>query len=105
MSFKHMPGVEDCLLCHSSDSPDRLNLMDGTLVQIDEMYRVCGQCHGKVEYEWERNLHGKITGGWKAERVRWICGQCHDPHSPKFKPMEASEGPRLSPYVIRKDHE
>jgi predicted CXXCH cytochrome family protein len=103
ISLHHMPEVGRCLLCHSSRSPNQLNLKDGTLVTIDQVPQLCGQCHGKIFVRWSQGLHGKEVGTWNANKIRWTCSECHDPHSPKFKPMEAVANPPMSPYVIPKE--
>lgn len=103
MVFKHMPEVKECRLCHSTVKPNQLNLLDGTIVKIDEMSQLCGQCHGKIEYDWGRGLHGKITGSWRDKRSRLLCSECHNPHAPKFPFMEAVSTPFQSEYVIPKE--
>lgn len=101
--FKHMPEHTDCRVCHSSKQPDRLNLLDGTLIGYDEMPRLCGQCHGKIEFEWGKGLHGKTVGSWRDQRSRLLCAECHEPHAPKFRSMEAIATPVQSKYVIPKE--
>lgn len=103
ISFRHMPEISECRTCHSAEKPNRLNLLDGTLIGFDEMPRLCGQCHGKIEFEWSRGLHGKLIGSWQADKkISLLCSECHEPHAPKFRPMEAVAAPFQSKYVIPK---
>ena len=102
LTFKHMAEVRECKICHNPHNPDQLILADGTPVSYDEMPRVCGQCHGKIEYEWNRGMHGKQVGSWNGQKIRWMCAECHEPHAPKFRSYEAVATPFLSDYVIRK---
>jgi hypothetical protein len=80
-----------------------LNLQEGTLISYNETVKICGQCHGKVAYNWSLGSHGKNSGNWRGgTRNRWTCTQCHNPHAPKFPKMEAIMTPYQSPNVIEK---
>ena len=100
--FKHMEEVRKCTFCHSSSSPNQLNLLDGTLISYNEIYRLCGQCHGKVKYNWEHGMHGSLAGHWDGERTIFNCSICHNPHSPKFEPMEPKPNEYTPKYLIHK---
>lgn len=89
-----MPEMESCSFCHSARFPDKLNLLDGETVSYNEAYKLCGQCHGKKNYDWESGMHGKMLGGWNLKRSILDCSECHDPHNPEFKPMKASPAPQ-----------
>ncbi|MBL7031846.1 MAG: hypothetical protein ISR97_01540 [Nitrospira sp.] len=83
-----------CLDCHSDTSRDKLRLINGNLIEFNEYYRVCEQCHKKVIREWKMGVHGKRTGNWNGEKQHWQCTQCHDPHNPPFKAVEPMPAPR-----------
>lgn len=83
-----------CLDCHSANSRDKLRLINGNLIEFNEYYRVCEQCHKKIVREWKMGVHGKRTGSWNGEKLRWQCTQCHNPHNPPFKAMEPMPAPR-----------
>ena len=102
-SFHHMPQVKECRICHSYQNTDSLNLLDGTIVAYDQMNLVCKQCHGRVEREWQLGLHGRQWGQWNGAQSRVLCGECHNPHSPKFKPMQTVADPFKSGHVINKE--
>ena len=103
--FKHMPEVKNCTLCHSTQRPDQLNLQDGTLISYNENPKLCGQCHGKIAFQWELGRHGKDVGSWGGDKTRWTCTECHHPHAPKFPSMDSVAQPHESPYVIKKEKE
>jgi hypothetical protein len=104
MVFRHMEEVRECRTCHHPYRPDSLVGHDGTEIPFDQMQKVCGQCHGKIEYDWNRGLHGKQTGSWQGAKSRWTCAQCHNPHAPKFPLMEAVDSKPVPPAVIRRSH-
>ena len=85
-----------CLDCHSPDNRNELRLLNGTLINFDEYYRVCEQCHKRIYREWKAGVHGKRTGHWNGEKQWMHCTQCHNPHNPPFqaiKPEPAPEKP------------
>jgi nitrate/TMAO reductase-like tetraheme cytochrome c subunit len=83
-----------CLDCHSVKKRDSLRLLNGKLVQFDEYYRLCEQCHKRVYREWKMGVHGKRTGHWNGEMQYMHCTQCHNPHNPPFKPLKPMPAPR-----------
>lgn len=94
MVFQHMPEVWNCYLCHSYQQPNALNLLDGTLLSYNDAPTLCGQCHGIVKRDWDQAFHGKVSGGWKGERTKFACTDCHDAHNPKFPKMTAFPPPQ-----------
>ncbi len=89
-----------CLDCHSENNRDKLRLLNGTLINFDEYYKLCEQCHKRVYREWKMGVHGKRTGHWNGENEHWQCTQCHDPHNPPFKPLKPEPAPR-KPLEVR----
>lgn len=102
MVFKHMEEIQECRTCHDTSRLNALILSDGTSIPYAEAPRLCGQCHGKIEFEWNRGLHGNQTGHWNGEKKRWSCSKCHEAHAPKFRAMQAIETPPLSKHIIRR---
>lgn len=102
LKFKHLSEVRLCRTCHDPANPNHLVLLNGTSITFDEVPQLCGQCHGKIGFNWTRGLHGKQVGSWNGEKTRWVCTECHNPHAPKYKPMETVLNPPMSDYVIRK---
>jgi len=88
-----------CLDCHDAQQRDFLHLADGTLIEFNESYRLCGQCHGTVFRDWKVGIHGKRTGDWNGDKHYLLCVHCHDPHSPSFKPIHPFPAP-IPPQVI-----
>jgi len=63
------------------------------LIDFNESYKLCGQCHGPKLRDWEAGIHGRRTGQWNGEKEYLLCAHCHDPHSPKFPPMKPEPAP------------
>jgi hypothetical protein len=85
-----------CFNCHDRRNRERLTLHDGTTIGFDEVPRLCSQCHGTVFRDWQRGTHGKTMGSWDAasgRQHRLNCNDCHDPHSPAYKPIAPLPGP------------
>ncbi len=89
-----------CLDCHSANNRDKLRLINDKLIEFNEYYRVCEQCHKRIIREWKMGVHGKRTGNWNGEKLYWQCTQCHNPHNPPFKAIEPMPAPRR-PLAIR----
>lgn len=83
-----------CLDCHDADDRDKLRLASGRKIGFDVSYLLCGQCHGTKLRDWRAGVHGKRTGMWTGERKYLLCVHCHNPHSPRFAPIE----PKPAPY-------
>lgn len=82
-----------CLRCHDKDDRNSLRLSNGVLVDFEESWRLCTQCHGQRLEEWQAGVHGKRTGHWWGPKQTWTCVACHDPHAPRFKPIEPKPPP------------
>jgi len=88
-----------CLRCHDLMDRDRLHLADGALIEFAESWRLCTQCHGKKLADWRAGVHGKRTGHWRGPKEYRTCVECHNPHTPKFAPLEPKPPP-LAPTQI-----
>ncbi|MFH0822697.1 MAG: hypothetical protein V2B18_08080 [Pseudomonadota bacterium] len=78
-----------CLDCHHPVERDfLLPLSDGTPIPFDKSFRLCGKCHGTKYRDWRYGIHGRRTGSWDGKKEYYLCTQCHNPHSPKFKSLE-----------------
>ena len=84
----HAESQRGCLDCHDAQNRDVLHLANGTPVPFEKSYRLCGQCHGPRLRDWRLGIHGKRTGSWDGRKEYMLCAHCHDPHSPRFKPMK-----------------
>ncbi len=82
-----------CLDCHDAVNRDQLHLADGRPVKFTESYRLCGQCHGPTLRNWQAGEHGKRTGSWSGAKQYLLCPSCHNPHSPRFKPLKPLRPP------------
>jgi len=91
--FDHDSENRWCLDCHDMNSRDSLKLASGKLLDFKESYKLCGQCHGEKLRDWKIGVHGKRTGDWNGEKKYYLCVHCHNPHSPKFKPIKPEPPP------------
>ncbi len=78
-----------CLDCHDNAKRDVLHLVNGETVPFTESYRVCGQCHGDKYRDWRAGVHGKRVGSWSGAKTYFLCVNCHNPHSPRFRGVQA----------------
>jgi hypothetical protein len=84
-----------CLDCHNSDDRNFLQpLSDGKPIKFEQSYLLCGKCHGTKFRDWRNGIHGKRTGSWNGEKTYYRCVTCHNPHTPKFKPIEPMPPPQ-----------
>jgi hypothetical protein len=83
-----------CLDCHDPQNRNYLlALSDGKPIAFDKSYLLCGKCHGTIYRDWRYGIHGKRTGNWNGEKTYYLCVSCHDPHSPRFKPLQPKPPP------------
>jgi len=94
--LQHGPKSRWCLDCHDNARRDFLHLTNGELVPFTESYRLCGQCHGDKYRDWRVGVHGRRTGQWNGQKTYFLCVNCHNPHTPKFKALKP-EPPPLEP--------
>lgn len=84
-----------CLDCHDSEDRNHLlSLSDRKPISFDKSYLLCGKCHGTKFRDWREGIHGKRTGYWNGVKTYYLCVNCHDPHSPKYKPIEPMPPPK-----------
>jgi hypothetical protein len=91
--FRHDAEHRWCLDCHDNANRDVLHLSNGDPVPFTESYRLCGQCHGDKYRDWRWGVHGKRIGMWDGDKTYFLCVNCHNPHSPKFKPLKPKPVP------------
>jgi hypothetical protein len=91
--LKHDEEHRWCLDCHDATDRDSLHLASGERVGFDESYRLCGQCHGEKLRDWKAGVHGRRTGEWDGHKKYLLCAHCHNPHAPRFKPLEPKPAP------------
>ncbi len=84
----HGPKERWCFDCHNPDDRDSLRLANGTLISFEESYRLCGQCHGTIYRDWRQGIHGRREGYWNGAKSYLLCAHCHNPHAPRFQPIE-----------------
>jgi hypothetical protein len=92
--LKHDEEHRWCLDCHDAANRDWLHLASGERVSFDESYRLCGQCHGEKYRDWRAGVHGRRTGEWNGHKKYLLCAHCHNPHRPRFQPIEPKPAPR-----------
>ncbi len=90
-----------CLDCHDAENRDMLHLASGERLPFSESYRLCGQCHGEKYRDWRAGVHGRRTGDWNGHKAYLLCANCHNPHQPRFKPIEPKPAP-ARPTALRR---
>ncbi len=98
--LNHAQGQRWCLDCHDTFNRNKLRLVNGERIDFTESYRLCGQCHGDKFRDWRVGVHGKRTGEWNGKKQYLLCAHCHNPHDPRFKPIEPMPPP-VRPEGIR----
>lgn len=93
---------DHCFNCHHPESRDFLTSYRGRQVPFTEVSKTCGNCHVTIFLDWEKNIHGRHTGmrddiGGTHQVAG--CTSCHDPHSPKFKPIAPCPPPAIPAHV------
>lgn len=86
--FDHDAEHRWCLDCHDFQDRDQLRLASGEKVSFTESYRLCGQCHGDKFRDWRVGVHGKRIGRWDGPKTYFLCVNCHNPHTPRFKGVQ-----------------
>jgi hypothetical protein len=81
-------GERWCLDCHDAQNRDVLRSAAGLPIPYTESYRLCGQCHGDKYRDWKVGVHGKRTGMWDGPKTYFLCVNCHNPHSPRWKGVD-----------------
>ena len=75
----------NCLTCHNGEgNMDNLHTLSGNIVDFNNSYNLCKQCHQKQYSDWTGGAHGKKIGGWAPPRTSLSCVNCHNPHKPHF---------------------
>lgn len=91
-------GANDrCLNCHHPKNREAFVNHDGSEIPYEKSVDLCRKCHGPKYNDWLKGVHGRPIGFWdaqKGESKKGVCIQCHDPHSPKFKPIKSAPAPK-----------
>lgn len=88
IKLRHAEDQRWCLDCHNPTDRDQLRSAGGQLITFSESYYLCGQCHGTHFRDWKAGVHGRRTGLWNGKKEYRLCVHCHNPHQPRFKPLE-----------------
>ncbi len=107
---RHSKNKVTCVKCHGGN-PDGMNIKqakesitkyrlvdrDALKSQGETLYAIvfdyCGQCHGTIYRDWKWGVHGKRTGQWNGEKKYRACVRCHNPHNPKYQPLQPEPHP------------
>lgn len=89
-------GQLPCASCHADDKL-ALHLADGTRIEFGDSMRLCAQCHGPQNRDFQHGAHGGMNGYWdlgRGGRTRNHCAACHAPHSPAYEKVMPVHPPR-----------
>ena len=90
IQLQHAEEQRWCYDCHDGD---KLRLQNKQIIDFNESYLLCGQCHGTILRDWKAGIHGKRSGSWDGDKLYRVCSSCHDPHQPKFKAIKPKQPP------------
>ena len=76
--------IMNCTTCHDPTKMNQLVSLAKNPININESFKLCGQCHSQQFNDWQGGAHGKQLNGWKPPRVAKTCVSCHNPHNPSF---------------------
>ncbi len=86
-----------CFNCHQENNREMLKDINGDPVPFSKSELVCQHCHGPKYRDWMIGVHGRPNGYWDKSRagktVKATCVACHDPHAPRFQPLEPAPAP------------
>ena len=95
-------GVNNyCTTCHARDNREMLINIHKVEIPFAQSHKTCLQCHGPIYRDWENGVHGRMNDFWdsnQGEVRKLTCVACHDPHQPKFKPMNPAPAPNIKNY-------
>jgi len=91
--LRHDETKRWCLDCHDAKNRDQLHLASGEPVAFERSYELCGQCHGEKYRDWRVGVHGRRIGQWNGKKEYLLCVHCHNPHNPRFQPIEPKPAP------------
>lgn len=96
----------NCYNCHHKKEREFLTDIDGNKIPLTKSEQLCQKCHGARYKDWTLGIHGRQDGYWHeefGEVKRATCVACHNPHSPKFKPMRPLPGPYKEVHSLKED--
>lgn len=91
--LEHGGGQFWCLMCHDTSDRNSLRLFEGSTIDFDTSYKLCGECHFMNFRDFEHGAHGKRVGSWNGDRLLVACTSCHNPHSPTIKARKPKSPP------------
>jgi hypothetical protein len=80
-------GDLSCDSCHAPDDRTQLRLSNGETLEMEEVIRLCAQCHGTQYRSFQHLAHGGARGYWdrtKGPVIRNSCVACHAAHRPAY---------------------
>jgi len=86
ISLKHADeNTMNCATCHIDNDMDNLKSLTNNIIDFNNSYTLCSQCHTKEFQDWKGGAHGKQLESWAPPRLSNTCVNCHDPHDPHFE--------------------
>lgn len=79
------PDVLNCATCHNMERPNFLSSQTKKLIDYNQSYQLCAQCHSTQYNDWQGGAHGKRVEQWASPRLSLSCVECHNPHQPAIK--------------------
>lgn len=86
---KHGRAEVACHNCHDVNNNNYLRSTPSNPVKWENSSGVCQRCHADRFRDWKKGAHGKRIGGWRGDVTQYQCVDCHNPHSVRFRIMDA----------------
>ncbi len=79
-------GVKEyaCLSCHGDIHELKLQLINGTILDLNDSSKLCGECHNQRYIWWKEGIHVETHEANSQAQ----CTDCHQPHDPKITGIE-----------------
>ncbi len=73
-----------CLSCHGDIHDLKLQLVNGTVLELDDSSKLCGECHNQRYVWWKQGIHVETH----ESNPDAPCTDCHQPHNPIIAGIE-----------------
>ena len=91
-----------CLSCHGDIHDLKLQLVNGTTLDLHDSSKLCGECHNQRYAWWKEGIHVETH----VDDTEAPCVSCHQPHDPIISAVETlpyvpprESGPNVSLFL------
>ena len=95
--LKHDEEHRWCLDCHDAEDRDSCTWPAASACRSTSRTGCAASATARSYRDWRAGVHGRRTGDWNGHKRYLLCANCHNPHQPRFKPVEPKPAPRAAP--------